>query len=93
MNSNYFISRSFLFFLGRSTKDLHFHVYLVDGIVQWNKSRSAAAAEEVSPMQRYANHMSQKLLGCKLVEDHNSSGEYTGNVFLHSCFFQCFSAV
>ncbi|XP_001345268.3 uncharacterized protein si:ch73-112l6.1 [Danio rerio] len=67
------------FIPGISANDLHFHIYLVDGIVQWNKSRSAAA-EEVTPLQRYANHMSQKLLGCKLVEDHNSPEEYTGEL-------------
>lgn len=73
-----FYKFSFFSFLGISTNDLYFHVYLLEGVVQWNKARSVAV-DEGSPLQRYANCLSQKFLGCKLAEDHSSPGEYTGN--------------
>jgi len=74
MGSNFFL----FFFLGTSTNDLYFHVYLIEGVVQWNKARSDAV-NEGSPLQKYANRLSQKFLGYKLVEDYSSPGEYTGN--------------
>lgn len=74
-----FFLTAFLFlFLDTSTNDLYFHVYLIEGVVQWNKARSVAV-EEGGPLQQYANRLSQKFLGYKLVEDHSSPGEYTGN--------------
>ncbi|XP_026051984.1 uncharacterized protein LOC113038622 isoform X1 [Carassius auratus] len=66
------------FIPGTSTNDLYFHVYLLEGVVQWNEARSVAV--EGSPLQHYVNRLSQKLLGHKLVEDHNSPGEYTGEL-------------
>ncbi|XP_048023397.1 uncharacterized protein si:ch73-112l6.1 isoform X2 [Megalobrama amblycephala] len=67
------------FIPGTSTNDLYFHVYLLEGVVQWNKARSVAV-DEGSPLQHYANCLSQKFLGCKLAEDHSSPGEYTGEL-------------
>ncbi len=56
--------------------------------MQWNNARSVAV-DEGSPLQHYVNRLSQKFLGHKLVEDHNSPGEYTGNA-LHVFLFMCF---
>ncbi|TRZ04524.1 hypothetical protein DNTS_007828, partial [Danionella cerebrum] len=59
-----------------SQNDLHFQVYLVEAIVEWNKSQTAGV-QQTTPLHRFANTLSQKLLGCKLVEDHSGSAEYT----------------
>ncbi len=56
--------------------------------MQWNNARSVAV-DEGSPLQHYVNRLSQKFLGHKLVEDHNSPEEYTGNA-LHVFLFMCF---
>ncbi|KAI2651377.1 hypothetical protein H4Q32_019448 [Labeo rohita] len=67
------------FIPGKRTNDLHFHVYLLDGVVQWNEARSVAV-DEGSPLQHHVNRLSQKFLGRKLVEEHNGLGEYTGEL-------------
>lgn len=87
MEMIFFFTCSFSILLGTSTNDLYFHVYLLEGVVQWNEARSVAV--DGSPLQHYVNRLSQKLLGHKLVEDHNSPGEYTGNA-LHVFLFMCF---
>lgn len=67
------------FIPGTCTNDLYFHVYLLEGLVQWNNAQSVAV-DEGSPLLQYANCLSQKFLGCKLVEDHSCPGEYTGEL-------------
>lgn len=94
MNSGFLIALLF-FVLGKRTNDLHFHVYLLDGVVQWNEARSVAV-DEGSPLQHHVNRLSQKFLGRKLVEEHNGLGEYTGNAlhdfYVYVCLFKFFSA-
>ncbi|XP_043076711.1 uncharacterized protein si:ch73-112l6.1 [Puntigrus tetrazona] len=67
------------FIPGTATNDLHFHVHLLEGVVRWNEARSVAV-DEGSPLQHYINRLSLKFLGHKLVEVHNSLGEYTGEL-------------
>ncbi|XP_067280313.1 uncharacterized protein [Pseudorasbora parva] len=67
------------FIPGTCTNDLYFHVYLLEGVVQWNNAQSVAV-DEGSPLLQYANCLSQKFLGSKLIEDHNCPGEYTGEL-------------
>ncbi|XP_077088783.1 uncharacterized protein LOC143740659 [Siphateles boraxobius] len=70
---------------GTSASVLHFQVYLLEGLVQWNEARGVAAVEGGSresicyggQMQQYLNVLSEQLLGFKMVQDYTSPGEYT----------------
>ncbi|XP_051532972.1 uncharacterized protein si:ch73-112l6.1 isoform X1 [Myxocyprinus asiaticus] len=66
------------------SKDLHFHVYLLEGLVQWNEARAEGGNGQGiyygSQLQQYVNRLSQMFLGCKLDEDHTNSGKYTGEL-------------
>ncbi|KAL1269403.1 hypothetical protein QQF64_031692 [Cirrhinus molitorella] len=73
---------------GTSASDLHFQMYLIEGLVQWNEARAVAAVEGGSrrdicyggQLQRYANMLSQQFMGLNLAEDYTSPGEYTGEL-------------
>lgn len=79
-------------FIGTSANDLHFQMYLLEGLVQWNEARAVADVEGGSrkdicyggQLQQYANTLSQQLLGLNLAEDFTSPGEYTGNMFVQT---------
>ncbi|XP_042567382.1 uncharacterized protein si:ch73-112l6.1 [Cyprinus carpio] len=74
---------------GTSANALHFQMYLLEGLVQWNEARGVAAVEGASreeicyggQMLQYCNALSQQLLGLKLAQDYTSPGEYTGELF------------
>ncbi len=81
-------------FLGTSASALHFQMYLMEGLVQWNEARGVAAVEGASrenicyggQLQQYCNVLSQQLLGLKLAQDYTSPGEYTGTVFMQTFY-------
>nr|XP_023654635.1 uncharacterized protein LOC111837076 [Paramormyrops kingsleyae] len=65
----------------------NFQAYLLEGLVQWNEDRAAAADQPEQVLRCYSgqlqhslNHLSQELLGLKLVEDYTKPGEYTGEL-------------
>ncbi|XP_052472153.1 uncharacterized protein LOC128028874 [Carassius gibelio] len=73
---------------GTSANALHFQMYLLEGLVQWNEARGVAAVEGASreeicyggQLLQYCNALSQQLLGLKLAQDYTSPGEYTGEL-------------
>ncbi|XP_056328978.1 uncharacterized protein LOC130241304 isoform X1 [Danio aesculapii] len=73
---------------GTSANALHFQMYLLEGLVQWNEARGVAAVEGArredicygGQLLQYCNVLSQQLLGQKLVQDYTSPGEYTGEL-------------
>ncbi|KAL1269406.1 hypothetical protein QQF64_031695 [Cirrhinus molitorella] len=70
---------------GTSASDLHFQMYLIEGLVQWNEARAVAAVEGGSrrdicyggQLQRYANMLSQQFMGLNLAEDYTALANYT----------------
>ncbi len=88
-------------FLGASA--VHFQMYLMEGLVQWNEARGVAAVEGASrenicygdQLQQYCNVLSQQLLGLKLAQDYTSPGEYTCTVFrqIFDLFLSCFTPI
>lgn len=96
------ILQSFLnLFLGTSANALHFQMYLLEGLVQWNEARGVAAVEGArrenicygGQLLQYCNILSQQLLGQKLVQDYTSPGEYTGIALMQTFYFSCFPAI
>lgn len=76
----FFISE---FVLGTSANALHFQMYLLKGLVQWNE----AHGEDIcygGQLLQYCNALSQQLLGLKLAQDYTSPGKYTGIVFMQT---------
>ncbi|KAL0147535.1 hypothetical protein M9458_057163, partial [Cirrhinus mrigala] len=75
-----------------SANALHFQVYLLEGLVQWNEACGVAAVEGgcredicySRQMQQYLNVLSEQLLGLKMVEDYTSPGELIGVEYLYS---------
>ncbi|XP_057194491.1 uncharacterized protein LOC130557075 [Triplophysa rosa] len=73
---------------GTSANALHFQMYLLEGLVQWNEARGVTAVEGASredicyggQLLQYCNVLSQQLLGRKLAQDYTSPGEYTGEL-------------
>lgn len=63
-------------FLGTSANALHFQMYLLEGLVQWNEAHGVAAIEGASreeicyggQLLQYCNALSQQLLGLKLAQ-------------------------
>lgn len=78
--------------------DLHFQMYLLKGLVQWNGAHVVAAVEGGSrkdiyyggQLQQSTNILSQQFMGINL--DYTSPGKYTGNMFVHKIKF-CVVAV
>ncbi|MGH0120698.1 UNVERIFIED_CONTAM: hypothetical protein FKN15_031627 [Acipenser sinensis] len=76
------------FIPGTSASAMHFQAYLLEGLVRWNEDRATAAVEGPrqilhsysGSLQHALNRLSQKLLGCSLVEDFTKPGEYTGEL-------------
>ncbi|CAM4668143.1 unnamed protein product [Leuciscus chuanchicus] len=78
-------------FLGTSANTLHFQMYLLGGLVQWNEARGVAAVEGASreeicyggQLLQYCNALSQQLLALKLAQDYTSPGELIGVEYLY----------
>ncbi|CAL8332725.1 unnamed protein product [Merluccius merluccius] len=74
------------FIPGPSASDVHFQVYLLEGLVRWNENRGRAAVEggERSALRWYSaqlqhsfDQLTQELLGLTLVDTYTSPREYT----------------
>ncbi|KAK0132914.1 hypothetical protein N1851_031722 [Merluccius polli] len=77
------------FIPGPSASDVHFQVYLLEGLVRWNENRGRAAVEggERSALRCYSaqlqhsfDQLTQELLGLTLVDTYTSPREYTGEL-------------
>ncbi|XP_048840307.1 uncharacterized protein LOC125713326 [Brienomyrus brachyistius] len=76
------------FIPGTSASAENFQAYLLEGLVQWNEDRAAAAVDRPrqvlhcysGQLQHSLIQLSQQLLGFKLVEDYTELGEYTGEL-------------
>ena len=75
------------FHSGQSASDVHFQVYLLEGLVWWNENRGRAAVEggERSALRCYSaqlqhsfDQLTQELLGLTLVDTYTVPREYTG---------------
>ncbi|XP_077101858.1 uncharacterized protein LOC143753439 isoform X1 [Siphateles boraxobius] len=81
------------FIPGTSANLENFQAYLLEGLERWNEDRAAAAAAATvmdegpsslrcysASLQHSLNELSQRLLGCSLVQDHSKPGQYTGEL-------------
>ncbi|CAB1441186.1 unnamed protein product [Pleuronectes platessa] len=78
------------FIPGTSANDLHFQVYLLEGLVRWNEDRARAAVAgnaRRSTARCYnarllssVNRLSKKFMGITLVENFTQPWEYTGEL-------------
>ncbi|XP_067280900.1 uncharacterized protein [Pseudorasbora parva] len=77
------------FIPGTSANLENFQAYLLEGLERWNEDRAAAAATHGAPpmlrcysgsFQHSLNELSQRLLGCSLVQDYSKPGKYTGEL-------------
>ncbi|XP_053730493.1 uncharacterized protein LOC128764613 [Synchiropus splendidus] len=79
------------FIPGTSASDVHFQVYLLEGLARWNEDRGRASVEggNKSALRCYnaqlvqsVNQVSQELMGKTLVEAYTAPTEYTGKTDL-----------
>ncbi|KAM8852770.1 uncharacterized protein ACB058_011493 [Synchiropus picturatus] len=79
------------FIPGTSASDVHFQVYLLEGLARWNEDRGRASVEggNKSVLRCYnaqlvqsVNQVSQELMGKTLVEAYTAPREYTGKTDL-----------
>ena len=83
-----FISLYFVI-LGTSASTVNFQAYLLDGLCRWKQDRASASLAKHSPAVRCysssllhaVNHLSEEVLGQKLVPDVMTPGVYTGKLF------------
>ncbi|XP_056120631.1 uncharacterized protein LOC130097715 [Rhinichthys klamathensis goyatoka] len=80
------------FIPGTSANLENFQAYLLEGLERWNEDRAAAAAATVTDeapsslrcysasLQHSLSELSQRLLGCSLVQDYSKPGQYTGEL-------------
>ncbi|KAF1393394.1 hypothetical protein PFLUV_G00015170 [Perca fluviatilis] len=77
------------FIPGQSASDVHFQVYLLEGLVRWNENRGRAAVEggQRSALRCYSaqlqhsfDQLTQELLGLTLVDTYTQPREYTGEL-------------
>ncbi|XP_056103250.1 uncharacterized protein LOC130082422 [Rhinichthys klamathensis goyatoka] len=80
------------FIPGTSANLENFQAYLLEGLERWNKDRAAAASATVTDeapsslrcysasLQHSLSELSQRLLGCSLVQDYSKPGQYTGEL-------------
>ncbi|KAK9963911.1 hypothetical protein ABG768_005130 [Culter alburnus] len=77
------------FIPGTSANLENFQAYLLEGLERWNEDRAAAAVTHDAPsslrcysgsLQHSLNELSQRLLGCSLVQDYSKPGQYTGEL-------------
>ncbi|XP_016115196.1 uncharacterized protein [Sinocyclocheilus grahami] len=77
------------FIPGTSANLENFQAYLLEGLERWNEDRAAAAVTHNAPLslrcysgslQHSLNELSQRLLGCSLVQDYSKPGQYTGGL-------------
>ncbi|XP_059389973.1 uncharacterized protein LOC132123402 [Carassius carassius] len=76
------------FIPGTSANLENFQAYLLEGFERWNENRAAAAVTHAplslrcysGSLQHGLNELSQRLLGCSLVQDYSKPGEYTGEL-------------
>ncbi|XP_058509620.1 uncharacterized protein LOC131475475 [Solea solea] len=77
------------FIPGTSASDLHFQVYLLEGLMRWNENRGRAAVQggQRSALQCYSaqqqsvfNRLAHRLKGLEPVVDYTQPREYTGEL-------------
>ncbi|KAG7454080.1 hypothetical protein MATL_G00263900 [Megalops atlanticus] len=77
------------FIPGTSASDVHFQVYLLEGLVRWNENRGRAAVEggQRSALRCYSarvqhsfDQLTRELLGRTLVDTYTQPREYTGEL-------------
>ncbi|XP_058474505.1 uncharacterized protein LOC131447057 [Solea solea] len=77
------------FIPGTSASDLHFQVYLLEGLMRWNENRGRAAVQggQRSALRCYGaqqqhtfNRLAQRVKGLKPVVDYTQPREYTGEL-------------
>ncbi|XP_063078737.1 uncharacterized protein LOC134468795 [Engraulis encrasicolus] len=77
------------FIPGTSASDVHFQMYLLEGLVRWNENRARAAVVGggleatrcySSDLQHNLELATQRLYGCTLVESYTRPSEYTGEL-------------
>ncbi|XP_041947807.1 uncharacterized protein LOC121708916 [Alosa sapidissima] len=77
------------FIPGTTASDVHFQVYLLEGLVRWNEDRGRAAVEGgqraalrcySAQLQHSFNQLAQEFKGVTLVESYTEPREYTGEL-------------
>ncbi|KAG7500103.1 hypothetical protein JOB18_008713 [Solea senegalensis] len=84
------------FIPGTSASDVHFQVYLLEGLVRWNEDRGRAAVEGGqrsalrcyrAQLQHAFNQLAQEVKGLKPVDDYTQPRAYTGTERQSVCCF------
>ncbi|KAG7524491.1 hypothetical protein JOB18_012650 [Solea senegalensis] len=85
----YFHQRQYHFIPGTSASDVHFQVYLLEGLVRWNEDHGREAVEggQRAALRCYSaqlrhtfNQLAQEVKGVELVDDYTQPREYTGEL-------------